>query len=135
MCRVKKALESKTAARVAATKMSKDGGYAIEDDDWLSDRTDHSVLASPRYTLDDDPAVGVHLRWYLANSIYRRAQKKGLPKEKVIFISIHADSLHPSLRRSMVYIPGARYVACAYQKPVDLHPAPPDMPDTPQAPR
>ena len=121
MCRLKKALETKTAARVAATTTSKDGGYAIEDDDWLSDRTDHFVLTSPKYTLDDDPAVGVHLRWYLANSIYRRAVKKGMPKEKVVFISIHADSLHPSLRGSMVYIPGERYVTGAYQKTGDIY--------------
>jgi N-acetylmuramoyl-L-alanine amidase len=121
MCRLKKALETKTGARVAATTTSKDSGYAIEDDDWLSDRTDHFVLTSPKYTLDDDPAVGVHLRWYLANSIYRRAVKKGMPKEKVVFISIHADSLHPSLRGSMVYIPGGRYVTGAYQKTGDIY--------------
>src|SRR5260370_7942466 len=97
MCRLKKALETKTAARVAATTMSKDGGYAIEDDDWLSDRTDHFVLTSPRYTLDDYPAVGVHLRWYLANSIFRRAVKNGMPKANALSIPSHSDSTTPSL--------------------------------------
>ena len=121
MCRLKKELETKSAAKVAATTTSKDNGYAIEDDDWLSDRTDHIVLTSPKYTLDDDPAVGVNLRWYLANSIFRHALKQGLPKEKVVFISIHADSLHPSLRGSMVYIPGERYVTGAYQKTGDVY--------------
>jgi N-acetylmuramoyl-L-alanine amidase len=121
MCRLKKELETKTAAKVAATTTSKDTGYAIEDDDWLSDRRDHVVLTSPRYALDDDSTVGVNLRWYLANSIFRRALKKGLPKEKVVFISIHADSLHPSLRGSMVYIPGERYVTGAYQKTGDVY--------------
>jgi N-acetylmuramoyl-L-alanine amidase len=121
MCRLKRILETKTAARVAATTASKGRGYDIEDDDWLSDRTDHTVLTSPQYTLDDDPTVGVNLRWYLANSIFRRAIRKGAPKEKVVFLSIHADSLHPSLRGAMVYIPGERYVTGAYQKTGDVY--------------
>jgi N-acetylmuramoyl-L-alanine amidase len=121
MCRLKRALETKTAARVAATTTSKDKGYGVEDDDWLADRTDHFVLTSPNYTLDADPTVGVNLRWYLANSIFRRAMKKGAAKEKVIFLSIHADSLHPSLRGAMAYIPGERYVTGAYQKSGDVY--------------
>jgi N-acetylmuramoyl-L-alanine amidase len=60
--------------------------------------------------------VGVHLRWYLANSIFRHAIRHGVPKEKVIFISIHADSLHPSLRGAMIYIPAERYVTGSYRK-------------------
>lgn len=44
-----------------------------------------------------------------------------MPREKVVFISIHADSLHPSLRGSMVYIPGERYVTGAYQKTGDVY--------------
>src|SRR5581483_992889 len=76
---------------------------------------DQFVLTSPPYDLDD-PVVGVHLRWYLANSIYRRALKRRVPKEKVVFISIHADSLHPSLRGAMAYIPAERFVTGSYQK-------------------
>lgn len=121
MCRLKRLLESKTAAKVAVTTMSKRNGYDVADDDWLSDRTDHFVLTSPKYTLDDDATVGVNLRWYLANSLFRRAINKGAPREKVVFISIHADSLHPSLRGAMVYIPGERYVTGAYQKTGDVY--------------
>jgi len=121
MCRLKHELETKTAARVAATTASKERGYQVENDDWLADRTDHEVLTSPHYTLDDDPTVGVNLRWYLANSIFRRAMKKGAPREKVVFLSIHADSLHPALRGAMVYIPGQRYVTGAYQKSGDVY--------------
>src|SRR5205085_1403901 len=53
---------------------------------------------------------------YLANSIFRRAMKASVPREKVVFLSIHADSLHPSLRGAMAYIPGQRYVTGSYEK-------------------
>src|SRR5256885_11217725 len=39
--------------------------------------------------------------------------------EKVVFLSIHADSLHPSLRGAMIYIPGERYVQGSYEKRED----------------
>jgi N-acetylmuramoyl-L-alanine amidase len=120
MCRLKRLLEKKTAATVAATTKSNDGGYDIEDGDVLDERSDHVVLTSPQYPLED-PVIGVHLRWYLANSLFRHATKRGTPKEKVIFLSIHADSLHPSLRGAMVYIPGGRYVTGSYQKSDEIY--------------
>ena len=73
------------------------------------------MLTSPKYALDD-AVVGVNLRWYLANALFRRAMKKSVPREKVVFISIHADSLHPSLRGAMAYVPGERFVTGSYQK-------------------
>jgi N-acetylmuramoyl-L-alanine amidase len=73
------------------------------------------VLTDPAYPIDDS-AVGVHLRWYLANSVYRQALDDGLGTDKVIFLSIHADSLHPSLRGAMVYIPSARLRSGEYGK-------------------
>jgi N-acetylmuramoyl-L-alanine amidase len=121
MCRLKRALETKTAAKVAATTTSRESGYDVDDDDYVSDHKDHVVLTSPKYALDDDPVVGVNLRWYLANSIFRRAVKKSVPREKVVFLSIHADSLHPSLRGAMAYIPGERYVTGSYEKSGDVY--------------
>ncbi len=115
MCRLKRLLEKKSAASVSATTKSPTLGYAVSDDDELEELTDHVVLTSPRYPLDD-AVVGVHLRWYLANSIFRRAMRKGLPREKVVFLSIHADSLHPSLRGAMAYVPGERFVTGSYKK-------------------
>jgi N-acetylmuramoyl-L-alanine amidase len=97
MERLKEILEKKSAARVSVT------------------RNEQFVLTTPQFELDD-VVVGVHLRWYLANSIFRRALRKGIPKEKVVFISIHADSLHPSLRGAMAYIPAERYVTGSYRK-------------------
>jgi N-acetylmuramoyl-L-alanine amidase len=120
MCRLKSVLERKSAATVWTTTRSAHGGFSIEDDDELDDATDHIVLTSPRYPLRD-PVVGVNLRWYLANSIFRRAMKKRVPAEKVVFVSIHADSLHPSLRGTMAYIPGERYVTGSFSKSDDVY--------------
>ena len=115
MCRLKTLLEKKSAATVSATTKSKALGYTIAADDELDAPTDHVVLTSPKYVLDD-AKVGVNLRWYLANSIFRRAIRKSVAREKVVFISIHADSLHPSLRGAMAYVPGERFVTGSYQK-------------------
>ena len=115
MCRLKRVLEKKSGATVSATTKSKQAGYEIPDGDELDEVTDHIILTSPKYVIGD-PAVGVNLRWYLANSIFRRAMKASVPREKVVFLSIHADSLHPSLRGAMAYIPGQRYVTGSYEK-------------------
>ena len=73
------------------------------------------MLTTPNYLIED-ASVGAHLRWYLANSIFRQATSLGNGSDKVIFVSIHADSLHPSLRGAMVYVPGAEYRGGSYQK-------------------
>jgi len=116
MCRLKKIIEKKSAATVLTTTKSADAGYEVAENDALDDApNDQIVLTTPRYELDD-PVIGVHLRWYLANSIFRNAIREGLAKEKVVFVSLHADSLHPSLRGAMVYIPGERYVQGSFKK-------------------
>ena len=50
-------------------------------------------------------AVGVHLRWYLTNHIITRRISREVPRSKTVFVSVHADSLHPSVRGAMVYVP------------------------------
>ncbi len=102
MKRLKEIVERKTAARVSVT------------------RDEECVLTTPKFELED-PIVGVNLRWYLANSIFRRAMRRGVPKEKMVFLSIHADSLHPSLRGAMAYIPAERYVTGSYRKSDDVY--------------
>ncbi len=101
---------------------TRDGGdYKIPDVDVLPASRGHAVLTTPPYPIDN-PAVGVHLRWYLANSIYRKAvQQDGGDPEKVIFLSIHADSLHPSLRGAMAYIPAARMRDESFEKSGDVY--------------
>jgi len=119
-CRLKALLEKKSAAKVSMTTKSKSRGFAFTDSNVLDGASDHYVQTTPKYLLDD-AIVGVNLRWYLANSLFRRAIKQGLAREKVLFLSIHADSLHPSLRGAMAYIPGAGYVPPSYRKNGDIY--------------
>ena len=115
MVRLKTYLEQNTAAEVFAT--TRDGGaFQIPDRDILPYSRAHRVLTHPSYSLMEDRRVGINLRWYLANSLFRQAQKKSRDPEKVVFISIHADSLHPSLRGAMAYIPDARLRKGSYEK-------------------
>ncbi len=119
-CRLKSVLEKKSGAKVSMTTRSKKNGFKVAAADALPRVTDHSVQTTPEYLLDD-AIVGVNLRWYLANSIFRKALKSGVPEEKVVFISIHADSLHPSLRGAMAYIPGASFATGSYRKRGDIY--------------
>jgi N-acetylmuramoyl-L-alanine amidase len=107
MVRVKKLLERTTAAKVLVTV--RDGReFSAPDRDLLPKSRGHEVLTTPSYAIEDS-TVGLHLRWYLANSYFRRAIEHSGDADKVVFLSIHADSLHPSLRGTMAYIPGASY--------------------------
>lgn len=105
MLRTKRLLETMTSARVEATTRD-DDRERIPTVDILPASHGHAVLTDPPYPIEDAD-VGVNLRWYLANSRYRELLAQGVDRDKVIFISIHADSLHPSLRGGMVYVPGA----------------------------
>jgi N-acetylmuramoyl-L-alanine amidase len=105
MLRTRRLLETVTSATVYTT--TRDGaGYRIAELDVLPRSHGHEVLTQPPYPIED-AKVGVNLRWYLANSIFDRLRARHVDSGKVIFLSIHADSLHPSLRGGMVYIPGA----------------------------
>jgi len=115
VCRLKQVLEESSAAKVFMTTRSRGGAFEVQDHDVLRNVTDHSVLTTPAYDLED-PVVGVNLRWYLANSIFKQARKRGVRSEKVVFISVHADSLHPSVRGTMAYIPGERYVEGTFSR-------------------
>jgi N-acetylmuramoyl-L-alanine amidase len=57
----------------------------------------------------EDSALGVHLRWYLTNDIILNRLGANFPRSKTVFLSVHADSLHPSVRGAMVYVP-SRYL-------------------------
>jgi len=103
--RVKALLESHTAARVVPT--TRDGDhFRIPDRDVLPYSRGHEVLTDPPYPITN-PVIGVNLRWYLANSVFRHTVSHHGDPQKVVFLSIHADSLHPSLRGAMAYIPAA----------------------------
>jgi N-acetylmuramoyl-L-alanine amidase len=108
MCRIKKRLETTTMARVYPTVEDRSEGYEPRDDSRFYDDSDEHVLTNPVYP-NLDPKVSVNLRWYLVNSVFRKATSEGVDPNKVVFASLHADSLHPEARGTMVYIPGAYY--------------------------
>ncbi len=114
MLRTKRLLESRTAATVVPT--TRDGAtFRIQDSDVLPHSRGHAVLTDPPYRIDN-AAVATNFRWYLSNSIYRQSRQAGAEPRQVIFISIHADSLHPSLNGAMVYIPGLVGITNNYGK-------------------
>jgi len=116
MCRAKRILEQDTAATVYVTVRDRSRGYALSATraDFPEDG-DEYVLTSPNYRIADS-TVGLHLRWYLANSLYRRALRGGIESGRVLFTSFHAEALSSSSRGAMVYIPGARLRDGVYGK-------------------
>lgn len=112
--RVKRLLETHTDADVVVT--TRDGSaWRIHDSDVLPFSRGHAVLTTPPYPITD-ARVGVNLRWYLANSVFRRVVAKVGDPQKVVFLSVHADSLHPSLRGAMAYLPAADLVGGSFGK-------------------
>ncbi len=116
-CRLKQRLERETAATVVLTLEDQETGCTPSTGDNLLANHQGSVLTTPPFLarVEGEARIGVNLRWYLANSIYRRAMKNGVAPDRVVFLSIHADSRHPSLRGTMVYVPGAAYRTGRYR--------------------
>lgn len=105
MSRLKRVLERETKATVWVTVQDTRYRGGPPDRDRLPDGRTQRLLVDPPYGLADSQA-GVHLRWILANSILNRLGRQKVSPERVAFVSIHADSLHPSVRGLMVYVPG-----------------------------
>ena len=107
-CRIRRNLEQHTRARVWMTRKDGDLGFAVPDRDILPQDRDQYLLTQPQYRLQDS-VLGVHLRWYLTNDIILNRIDSKVPRSKTVFLSVHADSLHPSVRGAMVYVP-SRYL-------------------------
>jgi len=108
MCRIMKILKEETQARVYPTMVDPSEGYAITDATRFAHDEDEILLTTPPFP--DSPTsskVLLNLRYYLANDIFDREMERGTEPDKVIFTSLHVDSLHASLRGAMIYIPGA----------------------------
>ena len=69
---------------------------------------DEQLLVTPRY-LNRNARTGANMRVYLVNHIFHKLKKKKVPKENIVFISLHGDALHSSLRGAMVYYPDSRF--------------------------
>jgi N-acetylmuramoyl-L-alanine amidase len=114
-CRLKRKLERETAATVYMTLEDKKTGCTPSKGDKLKANRQGTILTTPPFLQKKgESKIGVNLRWYLANSIYRRALNNGIDRDRVVFISLHADSRHPSLRGVMAYVPGAQYRTRTY---------------------
>jgi N-acetylmuramoyl-L-alanine amidase len=115
-CRLRHHLESRSAARVHMTLEDAETGWTPSADDKLRANYQGTVLTHPPFLARDDgeAEIAVNLRWYLANSIHRKELKAGTDPDRIVFLSIHADSRHPSLRGVMVYVPGAHFREASY---------------------
>ncbi len=122
MCRVARLLKSETEAEVYTTvydvssRYSQLDGTIRQDTDEILvegrvDRGEAGLLAldgSESFNLRGRGATreGVNDRFRIANERYARLRRAGVEAEKVVFISLHADALHESVRGAMIYVPG-----------------------------
>jgi len=106
MCRVKRLLERDTQARVLTTIIDGNSHYAVLDYVNFKMDKDEYLLTDPPYN-NADPKFSVNLRWYLANSLFRKLVREGFDEENIVFTSFHADSLGSGVRGAMVYVPSA----------------------------
>ena len=120
-CRVERLLEKHTRATVVMTvrRRTPCGDGRAES---VADSRSARVMTTPPYDLDD-PVAGVNFRWYLANAVLRRAERDGGSEDRTVFVSLHADSLHPAVRGLMVYIPGEKYLKSSFGKSSGIYTA------------
>ena len=118
-CRIETLLSRHTKARVvltvAGTTPCRTRGGDVEVD-WKTAR----VLTHPPYPIEDTVA-GVNFRWFLANAILKQAEKNGVSEDRTVFVSIHADSLHPAVRGLMVYIPGEKFLQGSFTRRGEIY--------------
>jgi N-acetylmuramoyl-L-alanine amidase len=115
LCRIKALAERTTAARVLTTIKDASSGFKPQEGPFGIDR-DEFIETTPPY-IPRQPhvsTVGVNLRWYLVNSYYRSLTSAGVDPERIVFASVHADSLTPSVRGAMVYVAGQEYRTGTY---------------------
>jgi len=108
--RARRILEQDTEAVVSTTLRYPAMGFKVRDTITAPTRS-AEILTTPPFANDGESpnAVSVHLRWVLANDLLSTFLRKG-DSQKTLFISLHADSLHPSARGTMVYVAGAASV-------------------------
>jgi len=106
--RIHNLLEERTKAVVYPLVQDDKSRFVVVPSDRLPQHRYHSLLTTPPQVLGD-PQTGVNLRWKMANQYMAELKRRGVPPNNVIFISIHADALHPSVRGTTIYIPGATY--------------------------
>jgi N-acetylmuramoyl-L-alanine amidase len=114
--RLKKKLEEKTGAKAYMTVRDRSRGNAENHSESFPSDEDEYILTNPAYYIKDSK-LGVNLRWYLANSIYRREVRAKTSPNKIVFISIHSDALGSQSRGTMIYYPGRNYCKEGFKAP------------------
>jgi N-acetylmuramoyl-L-alanine amidase len=111
-CRLKRRLDAQNAAKVYLTLVDEETGCVPSKTDKLMANRQGTVQTDPPFLARENgqAKIGVNLRWYLANSIFRAETSRGVDPDKVVFVSLHADSRHPSLSGVMAYVPGADHM-------------------------
>jgi N-acetylmuramoyl-L-alanine amidase len=109
--RLRHKLVETTAAKVVMTLRDRSQKDSPHDGKFTAIDRDEIILTHPPHLSTDSAsrAVGVNLRAFLANSVYRQQRRQGTDDERIVFISIHADALHRTVRGAMVYVPGERF--------------------------
>ncbi len=112
--RLRRILEQDTEAIVSTTLRYPTVGFQVRDAITTPIRS-AEILTTPPFANDGESpsAVSVHLRWVLANDLLASFLRRG-DAQKTLFISLHADSLHPSARGTMVYVAGAASVPARF---------------------
>lgn len=110
LCRIKARLEKESQATVYSTIIDPSVQYKVQDVTQFRRDQDEYLLSTPKFKLNHHRVTtdGVNLRWMIANNHYHRLVKKGIKPENIVFASIHADALHPSIRGAMIYVPDSR---------------------------
>jgi N-acetylmuramoyl-L-alanine amidase len=118
-CRIRQRLHRDTRASVHFSTYDPDQAYSPKDVTNFPLDQDEVLLTKPRFSLNhsDVASTGVNLRWALANDLFHQWVQEGIKPSNVLFVSLHADSLHSSITGSMVYIPDARYCPTELQSP------------------
>ncbi len=100
-CRIRRNLEQHTRATVWMTRKDGDLGFQVPDRGHPDEDRNQYLLTHPQYRLQEHgpggpPPVVSDQRHHPQPS---RAAK--VPRSKTVFLSVHADSLHPSVRGAM----------------------------------
>lgn len=106
--RLRKYLLQNTSAKVYITLKDISQGFEPYEGKTFTHDKDEFILVTPEYNPQDKNS-SAHLRWILANSIMRKNEKAGIPRDKMVFISIHFDSLPTNYKGVRIFIPSASH--------------------------
>ena len=116
--RVRRLLGADRGATVVTTRDGED--WTMVDRDVLRASRGHAVLTTPPYAIADARSGATCAgTWRTASTAGGRRRRRS---RRVVFVSIHADSLHPSVRGAMVYVPGRSAIPATTARPAPSTP-------------